>query len=383
MLPEGMERPKTLKRRFKIHKNMRADLVDYIPRKVALRGGVRNFRGYKHLLDDLHEFIIGDWVRPPLPEKVHHVPVFFHIMNSNEGSALFDSGDLPEHTGVFEHLFDEEGTFSYFCRLHPEMTGTVNVIPGEAATRTVNIVDNPEMGFSPATVDIDVGGTVRWENHSEAHHTVTEAGAVMPSHSINGRAFVGNSPTVEVETGHTIRWYVFNLDLGHDFHNFHPHNIRWEFAGENLDVRVLSPAEAFCIEAKAPGVVLLNPKIDALQKAKKRPKNAKEYTFVGEFLFHCHVHHHFIMGMAGLVRAKHKLWLTPELACELQEDRGLRLYTGDNLCPPVELDRCEKSGEGEWREVPGDPRVAMMHACLLPNTSKVLYFGYESRALSD
>lgn len=383
VLPPGQEPPKTLPKKFIIPRNKIADLADFFPRRVAFRGGLRNTLHYRNFLENLNEIVIGDLVRPTLDEKIHHVPVFFHVMDSDEGSAAFDSGELIDHIGVFEHLFDEEKINSYFCRLHPEMTGSVNVVPGAPLTATVNIVDVPEMGFAPPVIDVGVGGTVRWENHSDLHHTVTEDGAVMPSHSINGRAFVGNSPTIEVDTGDMIRWYVFNLDLGHNFHNFHPHNIRWEFAGENLDVRVLSPAESFCIEAEAPSVVLMNPKIEAMQDPDKRPKNATEYTFVGDFLFHCHVHHHFMAGMAGLVRARHKLWLTPEVACELQEERGIRLYKGDNLCPAVDIDRCIKSGEGEWQTVPGDPKVAMMHACLLPNSSKVLYFGYESRYIPN
>ena len=33
----------------------------------------------------------------------------------------------------FSHIFDESGTFSYTCRIHPSMTGTVTVTTGEAA----------------------------------------------------------------------------------------------------------------------------------------------------------------------------------------------------------------------------------------------------------
>jgi hypothetical protein len=35
----------------------------------------------------------------------------------------------------------------------------------------------------------------------------------MPSFCLNGRSFVGNTPTILAEAGQKIRWYVFNLDL--------------------------------------------------------------------------------------------------------------------------------------------------------------------------
>ena len=44
---------------------------------------------------------------------------------------------------------------------------------------------------------------------------------------LNGRTFVGNTPTVEVDAGDSLRWYLFNLDVGGVWHNFHPHSARW------------------------------------------------------------------------------------------------------------------------------------------------------------
>jgi hypothetical protein len=42
-------------------------------------------------------------------------------------------------------------------------------------------------------------------------------------------------------SGQKIRWYVFNLDLGMVWHNFHTHAQRWNFAGATVDERSLSP----------------------------------------------------------------------------------------------------------------------------------------------
>jgi plastocyanin len=46
--------------------------------------------------------------------------------NSIEKGKEFDSGNLnPKQT--FEHVFNKDGTYNYFCIFHPTMTGVVNV----------------------------------------------------------------------------------------------------------------------------------------------------------------------------------------------------------------------------------------------------------------
>lgn len=39
---------------------------------------------------------------------------------------VFDSG-LVDKEGTFELTFDEAGTYSYFCQIHPSMTGVIIV----------------------------------------------------------------------------------------------------------------------------------------------------------------------------------------------------------------------------------------------------------------
>ncbi|MDH3618419.1 MAG: cupredoxin domain-containing protein [Nitrosopumilus sp.] len=55
--------------------------------------------------------------------------VAFHSVTSGiygEPTTLFDSGHLdPEQK--FSYTFDEEGSFDYFCTLHPWMAGKVTV----------------------------------------------------------------------------------------------------------------------------------------------------------------------------------------------------------------------------------------------------------------
>ena len=53
------------------------------------------------------------------------------IPNTPTVGQIFDSGltSLISPSKTFSHKFINAGEFSYFCRLHPMMVGTINVIP--------------------------------------------------------------------------------------------------------------------------------------------------------------------------------------------------------------------------------------------------------------
>lgn len=338
----------------------------------------------KHHVDFLEEFVMRDLSLPRKSIPTDHVPVFFHLMSSKDSRPAFDQ-ELDEFIGLpapfVELPFAVAGDYEYFCRHHPVMTGIVRVVLGGPASRTVLVQGLPAMGFNPADVTIGVGGTVRWENHDSVnHHTVTsKLGATIPTHCINGRGFVGNSPTIVGRAGQRIRWYVFNLDTSTTWHNFHPHAMRWKFAGENIDIRSMGPAESFVVEATIPPVLLLSEDVAGIQNQECRPKDAKLYDLKGDFLFHCHVHHHMMNGMVGLVRSKQSVWLTPAMAHAISHQTGLPLDGGGNTCPDVDPHPCRAHGTGRWEDVVGNPEVIFMHSALLPNTKRVLYWG-ETRA---
>ena len=343
-------------------------------------GGPHGKRDFKHkgVLDFLEEWSQLDYVHPkPKDADTLVVPLFFHVMSRRRGIPAFNSGPFSPAAPPFEVIFGPEGTSTYHCEIHPQMQGTVVVATGEAPEATVTIVDTDpmDMKFSPAEARVKPGGKVRW-TPGTILHTITEDGGGIPSPCFNGRTFVGNTPTIVARAGQRIRWYVFNLDLGMSWHNFHPHGQRWHFAQEAIDIRSIGPAESFVVETVAPPVLLLPRKIQDAQNAKHHHKGAKKYELCGDFLVHCHVEMHMMQGLAGLVRSKQTVWLTDEQAEQLAGEVGLPSATCDNQCPDVDLDRCERLLCGEWTLVPGSPEVCMMHACLLPNTQKVLYFGY-------
>src|SRR5262249_16020169 len=149
--------------------------------------------------------------------------------------------------------------------------------------------------------------------------------------------------------GQRIRWYVFNLDLGRDWHSFHPHGQHWPYAQEGIDVRSLGPAESFVVESIVPSVLLLPPEIENYQQPDKRPHDAKPFRLRGEFLFHCQTIADTTHGLAGLVRSTHTVWMRPQDAARFP----LPLDPGDNNCPKVDFERCENAKNGKWEEVPG------------------------------
>jgi len=53
-----------------------------------------------------------------------------------------------------------------------------------------------------------------------------------------------------------------------------------------------------------------------------------------------------------------------------------RWTTETNDCPAIDPKHCESLDCGKWEEVVGSPAVCLMHGCLLPNTQKVLFWGY-------
>ncbi|HEU4539683.1 MAG TPA: galactose oxidase-like domain-containing protein [Jiangellaceae bacterium] len=343
-------------------------------------GSHQNVRDPEHraVLDFLEEWAQLDYAHPkPEHTDTLHVPMFFHVMSRGRGTPAFNSGPFSPAAPPFEVILGAEATYSYHCEIHPQMQGTVVVAAGEPPEATVAIVDTDmlNMRFDPAEVRIRPGGKVRWTPGTMLH-TVTEDGAGLPSPCFNGRTFVGNSPTIVARAGQKIRWYVFNLDLGMNWHNFHPHAQRWRFAQDNIDVRSIGPAESFIVETEAPPVLLLPPHIHEAQDPSHRPERAKKYELCGDFLFHCHVEMHMMQGLAGLVRSKQTVWLTEEQAEKLEATTGLPAATCDNSCPDIDPHRCEQLLCGEWNLVPGSPEVCMMHATLVSDESKVMYFGY-------
>jgi FtsP/CotA-like multicopper oxidase with cupredoxin domain len=91
--------------------------------------------------------------------------------------------------------------------------------------------------------------------------------------TIDGRAFVGNTPVFSSKVGQTVQWDV--LAIGSEHHTFHVHGHRWVAPdGRDVDTQTVGPAESFRIQWK-----------------EQDP---------GTWLYHCHVESHMMAGMIGV-----------------------------------------------------------------------------------
>jgi len=95
--------------------------------------------------------------------------------------------------------------------------------------------------------------------------------------TIDGRAFVGNTPIFSSEVGDLVQWDV--MAIGSEFHTFHVHGHRWLGpGGRPRDTQVVGPAESYRIRWR-----------------ERDP---------GTWLYHCHVEDHMENGMIGIYRVR-------------------------------------------------------------------------------
>jgi FtsP/CotA-like multicopper oxidase with cupredoxin domain len=95
--------------------------------------------------------------------------------------------------------------------------------------------------------------------------------------SIDGRAFVGNTPVFKSRVGDVVQWDV--MAMGSEHHTFHVHGHRWKAPdGSDRDTQTVGPAESFRIRWR-----------------EEDP---------GTWLYHCHVESHMALGMIGTYRVR-------------------------------------------------------------------------------
>jgi FtsP/CotA-like multicopper oxidase with cupredoxin domain len=97
--------------------------------------------------------------------------------------------------------------------------------------------------------------------------------------TVDGRAFVGNTPVFTSTVGETVQWDV--MAMGSEHHTFHVHGHRWTGPrGVPEDTRTVGPAESFRVRWR-----------------EEEP---------GTWLYHCHVETHMAAGMIGTYRVKRR-----------------------------------------------------------------------------
>jgi len=271
------------------------------------------------------------------PRPDHEIPLFVHQLQGASQSETFQSPTLG-HGATHTHTFASVGLVAYHCKIHgTSMAGTVNVDPsGPAGNRTVAIGDN---FFNPTGVSIRPGASVTWTNGGNFDHIVFAPGGGAATFCLNGRAYIGNSPTIEVRPAQRLRWYLCNLDLGTVWHNVHPHSARWQLpspSGGATDVHALSPAQTYVMDTEAPPAIRVPCALEPLQC--DPPLSGCRIPVKGEFLVHCHLEEHMMSGLAGLVRSKDWIWVSQETLAAT--DILLPYDDGTNEVGWVDLMRC-------------------------------------------
>jgi manganese oxidase len=188
------------------------------------------------------------------------------------------------HFHSFLYPFPSDGAFI------PGASGRgANVRPGRSFTYRLRAVRGsvgtfPYHDHSPTMTESIAGGMygmiiVYGRNERRAdRENVVAFGEHLGFRTINGRAFIRNTPTFRANLGERVSWNV--MAIGSEHHTFHLHGHRWVHAGENIDTRNVGPAEAFrfTIREDVPGT----------------------------WLYHCHVETHIETGMQGLYRVSRR-----------------------------------------------------------------------------
>ncbi len=182
------------------------------------------------------------------------------------------------HFHGFRYAFASDGSF-----IPGVSIGAGNVAPGRTAVYRLRAVKSSR-------------GVWMYHDHSQSMHESIMGGMygaisiigtrarrpdreniVFFSHhlgfqTVNGRAFIRNTPTFRARLGDVVQWDV--LAIGELHHTFHLHGHRWRHAGEWIDTRTIGPGESFRFRIRE--------------------------DVLGTWLYHCHVESHIAAGMEGL-----------------------------------------------------------------------------------
>ncbi len=206
-------------------------VTEFLPAKVTVPVGATVDWSWARAIEPHSVTFFPEGTEPPPPGSDQALFLPTPPTGPLTGAALVNSGLQPLGPATppaFAITFDEEGTFPYYCVIHPNMVGRVKVVgedaevdsratvkaravkeqkrwlaEGRAAKRTLvrattagtEVADGTtswdvEMGattphtdilaFAPVPIDVKAGDRVRFVNNSQAPHTATFAGTQPP-----------------------------------------------------------------------------------------------------------------------------------------------------------------------------------------------------------
>lgn len=143
-------------------------------------------------------------VRNPDAFPVNYkIPLFVYELAGNIAIDGFESNTLFNEQ-TFSHVFGTaETSYPYHCKIHGvTMAGNVQVVAEASTTVSVVMVNNT---FTPATIQVALAGTVNWFNSDTHNHIVFAPRSGGSSFCLNGRSYVGNTPTIVANAGARLR----------------------------------------------------------------------------------------------------------------------------------------------------------------------------------
>jgi FtsP/CotA-like multicopper oxidase with cupredoxin domain len=234
-----------------------------------------------------------NWAKP-LPNAVHHsadgLLIPGPLIKARVGDLIrvhFKNMDTLRHAPHSMHFHGVHYRPSSDGAYVPGFSGgDADVKPGHTWTYKLRAGNDswgvwPYHDHSPSMHDSIAGGMFGMLSILKRHQrppdrefevVFTPFGKFM---SIDGRAFVGNTPVFKSRVGDIVQWDV--MAMGSEHHTFHVHGHRWIGPGGiPRDTVTVGPAESFQIRWRedAPGT----------------------------WLYHCHVEDHMMRGMIGIYR---------------------------------------------------------------------------------
>lgn len=182
----------------------------------------------------------------------------------------------PEYDGAYMGAYTRTGgfvqpgeEFTYRWEARPDSVG-VWPYHDHGPNHTLNTM----RGLFGAIIVYPKGGKIPDIERVLFLHALTPpvTGLKTARQCINGRAFAGNTPTIQAKVGQDVALHVIGMDDA--FHDFHLHGHRWlDAAGTYVDTPTVGPNETITARFTED-----NP---------------------GRWLYHCHVFSHQDGGMAG------------------------------------------------------------------------------------
>ena len=271
---------------------------------------------------------------PAAPRPDHEIPLFVHQVQGLALTETFQSPSLATTvcTRTLSRLREPSRTTARSTARRCRAPWWSTRLPRPATARSASATTpSTRLGVGAARLTRSPGPHRQLRPHRLA------PGGGAPTYCLNGRAYVGNTPTIEVAPGERLRWYSAistSARPGTTSIRIRPLAAA-DTHRRRTDVHALSPAQT---SSWTPGAArgALPCALEALQC--DPPEKGCRVPVKGEFLFHCHLEEHMMAGLAGLVRSKDAIRVSAEALKSV--DMLLPYDDGRNTVGWVDLTRC-------------------------------------------